>query len=117
MNELGKQLSIGKMNDCVQIIREVLDEFSDESEYFLVPMYILTASAMTEVINKIGIGMKEQDQFRGKDVLHIIASAFLTHANKLSNSLDEIESRHGHLKDKSHNEQLTEKLLKEAGLQ
>ena len=112
-----QQVTMEKMNDCVEVIRDILDKFTSESEAFLCPMYILVASGMEQVISEIGEKILNNDKISGSTVLRLIANSFMQHTLKLSDSLDKLEIQRDKKQEKSHNEQLTEKLLKEAGLQ
>lgn len=102
------------MKTVIKDITEVCEQFSAPSELFLFPMYALIRDAMFRSMHGIGDLMASQDnKISGMQTTDIIIEAFESMLNRLKNTVNEnrIENE-----EKSHNEQLTEKLMLEMGL-
>lgn len=112
--EPNKKLALKQMKHSVEVIRKVIDNFTDDSELFLAPMYVLVSRAMTEVLEDIGEIMDESKGLSGDKVLHVIADTFMKQSSFFSAEIDRLSKQ---TKQKSHNELLAEKLMIEAGLQ
>ena len=101
------------MQKKIDYIIGFCNTFNEESEAFLYPMYKIISSAMNKISDGIG-GFYEEGQKRvGTDIINLILNSFQSELDEITNML----AQAGIKKEKSHNELLTEKLLKEAGLQ
>jgi hypothetical protein len=100
------------MQELISKIKEVGEIFCDESELFLYPMYAITCKSYTAILHEMGGLMHKETSLNGKITTRLIIRNFKDQINDLEKLLNE----HDH-PTKSHNEILTEKLLKEAGLQ
>lgn len=100
-----------KMKSKIEIIEAFCESFNEESEFFLYPLYSIVASSMTEVAIKTAV-LSERGVFTNRAVLMAIIESFEKQIDKLKKSIDLCESD----KERSHNEQLVERLLKEVGL-
>lgn len=100
-----------EMQKHVRLIKDTCENFSGVDEAFLYPMYRIVAQSMYEIMGAIAL-LIEKNKFSGADSTQLIADIFQKNIDHLKETLASINT-----KEKSHNEQLTEKLLKEAGIQ
>ena len=112
-NKITPSFIHSTMKKIIKDITEVCEQFSDPSELCLFPMYALIRDAMFRSMHGIGDLMASDLQVSGKQTTDIIIESFEFMLNRLKNTVNENRLS---TQEKSHNEQLTEKLMLEMGL-